>query len=137
MLTGVNFNGFIIAGAFFFCAGAILANQVLSEKSAKIKPCEIKVLHRNSRVCDTIWCKRKPKKNCHVIRLLQRREITKRKQHVQSFLSVWHKRLLCATPGMNDMKENGRQSNLQLVFLQTILLKGALSRYFSVFRENL
>ena len=47
----------------------------------------------------------------------------KRNQHVQSFLSVWHKRLLSATLDMHDMQENVRQSNLQ-VFLRTILGKG-------------
>ena len=36
-----------------------------------------------------------------------------------------------------DTHENVRQSNLQLVFLQTISHKGATSRYFRVFRENL
>ena len=46
----------------------------------------------------------------------------KRNEHVQSFLSVWHKRLLSATLDMHDMQENVRQSNLQLLFLQTILL---------------
>ena len=59
----------------------------------------------------------------------------KRNQHVQ--FSVWHKRLLSATVDMYDMQENVRQSNLQLVFLKTILLKGAMSRDFWVFRENL
>ena len=59
----------------------------------------------------------------------------KRNQHVQ--FSVWRKRLLSATLDMYDMQENVRQSNLQLVFLKTILLKGAMSRYFWVFRENL
>ena len=39
--------------------------------------------------------------------------------HVQSLLSVWHKRLLIATLDMHDMQENVRQIN----FLQTILLK--------------
>ena len=57
----------------------------------------------------------------------------KRKQHVQSFLSVWHKRLLSATLDMHDMQENARQSNLQL----GSLVKGAMSHYFWVFRENL
>ena len=38
---------------------------------------------------------------------------------------------------MHGMQENVRQSNLQLVFLQTISLKGAMSRYFRVFQENL
>ena len=61
----------------------------------------------------------------------------KRKQHVQSYLRVWYKRLLSATLDMLDMKENVRQSNLHLVFLQTFSLKGAMSRYFRVFRENL
>ena len=42
----------------------------------------------------------------------------KRKQHLQSFLSVCNKRLQ-----LQDMLENVRQSNLQLVFLQTIYLK--------------
>ena len=58
----------------------------------------------------------------------------KRKQYVQSFLSVWHIRLFSVTL---DMQENVYQSNLQLVLLQTITLKGAMSRYFRVFRENL
>ena len=57
----------------------------------------------------------------------------KRKQHVQSFLSVWHKRLLSATLDMHVMQENVHQSNLQLVFLQSVLLKGAMSLYFRVF----
>ena len=48
----------------------------------------------------------------------------KRKHHFQSFLSVWHKRLLIATLDMHDMRENVRQSNMQLSFLQTISLKG-------------
>ena len=61
----------------------------------------------------------------------------KRKQHVQSFLSVWHKCLLSATLDMHDMQENARQSYLHLVFLQAISLKGAMSRYYRVFRENL
>ena len=61
----------------------------------------------------------------------------KRKQHVQSFLSVWHKRLLRATLEMHEMQENVRQSNLHFVFLQTISLKGAMPRYFRVFRKNL
>ena len=61
----------------------------------------------------------------------------KRNQLVQTFLSVWHKRLLSATLDMHDMQENVHQRNLQLVFLQTILLKEAISRYFRVFRENL
>ena len=39
-----------------------------------------------------------------------------RKQHVQSFLSVRHKRLLSATLDMHDMQENVSQDNLQLVF---------------------
>ena len=47
------------------------------------------------------------------------------KQHVQSFLSLWHKRLLRATLDMHDMQENVRQSNLQLAFLQTISLKAS------------
>ena len=59
----------------------------------------------------------------------------KRKQHVQSFLSVWHKRLLSATLDMHDMQENVCQSNLQLVFLQIISLKGAMSSFLGVFRE--
>ena len=59
----------------------------------------------------------------------------KRNQHVQ--FGVWRKRLLSATLDMYDMQENVRQSNLQLVFLKTILRKGAVSRYFWVFRENL
>ena len=59
----------------------------------------------------------------------------KRKQQVQSFLSVWHKRLLSGTLDMHDMQENVRQSNLLLVFLQTVSLKGAMSGYFRVFRE--
>ena len=58
-------------------------------------------------------------------------------QHVQSFLSVWHKRLLSATPDMHDMQENAHQSNLQLGFLQTILVKGAMSHYFLGVPENL
>ena len=42
----------------------------------------------------------------------------KRKQHVQSFLSVWNKRLLSRQlQDMHDAQENVRQSNLQLVFL--------------------
>ena len=40
----------------------------------------------------------------------------KRKQHVQSFLSAWHKRLLSASLDVHYMKENVRQSDLQLVF---------------------
>ena len=40
----------------------------------------------------------------------------KRKQHLQSFLSV----CLVHLQDMHDMQENVRQSNLQLVFLQTI-----------------
>ena len=55
------------------------------------------------------------------------------KQHVQSFLSVWRKRLLSATL---DMQENVRHSNLQLAFLQTISLKGDTSHYLRVFQEN-
>ena len=43
----------------------------------------------------------------------------KRKQH----LSVCNKRLLVQLQDMYDMQENVRQSNLQLVFLQTIYLK--------------
>ena len=62
----------------------------------------------------------------------------KRNQHVQSFLSVWHKRLLSSTLDMHDMQENVRESNLKLgFFLRTILVKGAMSRYFWVFRKNL
>ena len=38
---------------------------------------------------------------------------------------------------MHDMQKSVRHSNLQLVFLQTISLKGAMSRYFGVLRENL
>ena len=87
--------------AFFFSAGTLfLRIKYYPQNSAKIKPREIKVLHRNSWVCDTNWCKRKPKKKkkltCHQIRL-KRRESMKRNQHVQCFLSVWHKRLLSAT----------------------------------------
>ena len=52
----------------------------------------------------------------------------KRKQHIESFLSLWHKRLLSATLEIHDMQEKVRQSKLQLVFLQTISLKGAKSR---------
>ena len=37
-------------------------------------------------------------------------------QHLQSFLSVWHKRLLSASLDMHDMQENVRESNLQLAF---------------------
>ena len=44
------------------------------------------------------------------------------KQYVQSFLSVWHKRLLRATLDVRDMQENVHQSNLQLIFSQTISL---------------
>ena len=57
----------------------------------------------------------------------------KRKQNVQFFLSTWHKRLLSATLDVHDMQENVRQSNLQLVFLQTISLKGAVSSYLGCF----
>ena len=46
-------------------------------------------------------------------------------KHVQSFLSVWHKRLLSATLDMHDIQENVRQSNLLLAFLQTISLKAS------------
>ena len=42
----------------------------------------------------------------------------KRNQHVQSFLSVWHKRLLSATLDMHDIQENVFQSNLQLGFFK-------------------
>ena len=38
---------------------------------------------------------------------------------------------------MHDMQESVRQSNLQLVFLQTISFKGAMSRYFRVLRGNI
>ena len=38
---------------------------------------------------------------------------------------------------MHDMQESVRHSNLQIVFLQTISLKGAMSRYFRVLRGNL
>ena len=38
---------------------------------------------------------------------------------------------------MYDMQDNVRQSNLQLVFMQTISREGAVSPSFRVFRENL
>ena len=38
---------------------------------------------------------------------------------------------------MHDMQESVRHSNLQLVLLQTISLKGAMSRYLRVLRGNL
>ena len=53
---------FKFAGVFFLLE-LVFADQVLSEKSAKFKPHETKVLQRNSWLCDTIWCKRKPKSN--------------------------------------------------------------------------
>ena len=46
------------------------------------------------------------------------------KQHVQSFLCVWHKRLLSATLDVHNMQENVRQRNLQLVFFRLFHLKG-------------
>ena len=60
---------------------------------------------------------------CHQI-ILKRREIMKWKQHVQSFLCVWHKRLLSATLDVHNMQENVRQRNLQLVFFRLFHLKG-------------
>ena len=44
---------------------------------------------------------------------------------------------VCLVQLMHDMQGNVRQGNLQLVFLQTILLKGAMSLSSRVFRENL
>ena len=61
----------------------------------------------------------------------------KRKQHVNSFLKVWHKCLCSATLDIYDMQENLSQSNLQLFFSQTLSLKGAMSRYFMMFWGNL
>ena len=48
----------------------------------------------------------------------------KRKQHVQSSLSLWHKRLPRATLDMYDMQGDVRQRDLQLVFLRLFHLKG-------------
>ena len=50
----------------------------------------------------------------------------KRKQYDQSFLRVWHKRLLSATPDMHDMQKNVRQSNfaIYLFFCRVCHLKG-------------
>ena len=61
----------------------------------------------------------------------------KRKQHVQSFLSVWHKRLLSATLDMHDIRKTSVRVICSEFFLKTISLKGAMSHYFRVFRENL
>ena len=38
---------------------------------------------------------------------------------------------------MHDMQESVRQSNLQLVFLQTTSFKGAMARYFRVLQGNI
>ena len=60
----------------------------------------------------------------------------KRKQHLQSFLSV----CLVQLQDLHDMQENVFQSNLQLVFLQTNNFKEEASEFYStacIFELNL